>query len=106
MAVTKLQVTYDDEAGTVVEVVATPRAQVMTERILREAGGFGEATVVEASFRLAWESLRSRKQLPTSASGGDAGYEEWLDMIADVIELEPVEVGPTNGAQSPTSSSD
>lgn len=99
MAATKLKVTYENDD--VVEVVATPRAQVDTERFLRNQGGFGEATVVEASFRLAWESLKSRKALPQT-NGGDMGYEEWLGAILDVEELDPEKVDPTRGDQSPT----
>jgi hypothetical protein len=91
-----LKVIYPEET---VEVVATPRAQVMTERFLREQGGFAESTVIEASFRLAYESLRSRKMLP-QVNGGDAGYEEWLDMIDDVEELEETPpADPTPRAQ-------
>lgn len=109
MAASTLKVTYGD--GTVLEVVATPRAQVETERFLREQGGFADSTVVEASFRVAWESLRSRKRLPTSSSGGDMGYEEWLDMIDDVEEVEPKQgdanpTGPTPEGVSPTNSPD
>lgn len=100
---TKLKVTYRN--GDEIEVLATPRAQVETERFLRGQGGLGEATVVEASFRLAWESLRSRKLLPQSA-GGDMGYEEWLNEIVDADEIPPEKVDPTPGDPSPTSSPD
>lgn len=100
MAATKLKIEYNN--GDVVEVVATPRAQVDTERFLRAQGGFGEATVIEASFRLAWESLRSRKSLP-QANGGDMGYEEWLGEILEVEELDPEKVDPTREAPSSTS---
>lgn len=103
MAQTKLKITYQN--GDEVEVLATPRAQVETERFLRQQGGLGEATVVEASFRLGWESLRSRKLLP-QAAGGDMGYEEWLNEIVDAEEMEPEKVDPTPPAQSPTSSPD
>ncbi len=101
----KLKVTYED--GTEVEVSATPRAQVMTERFLRAQGGFAEATVVEASFRLAYESIASRKLLKKDEAGNDHGYDEWLNTITDVEELEEIPpADPTPGAQSPTSSSD
>lgn len=109
MAASTLKVTYED--GTVVEVVTVPRAQVETERFLREQGGFADSTVIEASFRVAFESLKLRKRLPLSSSGGEVGYEEWLDMLADVDEIEPKEgdanpTAPTREGVSPTNSPD
>jgi hypothetical protein len=93
----KLKVTYLDD--TEIEVIATPRAQVMTERFLK---GYTEVTMVEAGYRLAYESLASRKQLSNGI-----GYEEWLDTIADVEELEAEPTpDPTPEAASPTASSD
>ena len=91
----KLKVTYDD--GREVEVVATPRAQVETERYLK---GFAEANLIEAGYRLAYESLRSRKLL-----ADNLGYEEFLDTILDVEELEDQPADPTPEAPSLTSSS-
>jgi hypothetical protein len=93
---TKLKVTYLDDAE--VEVLATPRAQVMTERFLQ---GFKESSLVEAGYRLAFESLLSRKLIDSGL-----GYEEWLDTIADVEELEEEKPDPTPEAPSPTTSSD
>lgn len=87
MAATKLKVTYQD--GNEVEVVATPRAQVMTERFLQ---GFKETSMVEAGYRLAFESLATRKMLRDGL-----GYEEWLDTIEEVEEL-----GEDKKAQDPT----
>jgi hypothetical protein len=103
-----LKVTYNDD--TEVDVVATPRAQVETERFLRQQGGFADSTMIEASFRLAYESLRSRRMLP-QVNGGDAGYEEWLDLIANVAEIEEQAdaadpTRPTLAVVSPTPSSD
>ena len=90
----KMKVTYLD--GTEVEVVASPRAQVETERFLK---GFTESTLVEAGYRLAYESSKP--------GIGNVGYEEWLDKIADVEELtaEPP-ADPTAEVQSSTPSSD
>lgn len=106
---TTLKVTY--ESGDVF-VVASPRAQVNTERFLREQGGLADNTVVEASYRLAFESLSSRGQLPL-VNGGEVGYEEWLDMILDVVELSEEEAAklpdptpPLAAVPSPSSSSD
>jgi hypothetical protein len=93
----KLKVTYND--GTVIEVVASPKAQVMAERFLRQQGGFADATIVEASIRLAFEASKP--------GIGNVGYEEWLDNVADVDELPPEpEPDPTPEAPSPTPSSD
>lgn len=93
---TKLKVTYED--GHEVEVVATPRAQVMTERFLQ---GFKETSMVEAGYRLAFESLHSRKLIDSAL-----GYEEWLDTISDVEEIgeDKKAEDPTPEAPSPTSS--
>ena len=115
MAAQRMKVTYTD--GTVVEVKATPKAQVMTERFLRGQGGFANSTITEASFRLAYES-----SLPGI---GNVGYDEWLDKIEEVEALcakcggslgdDPDEhkceqvadlEGPTHEAPSPTPSSD
>lgn len=90
----KMKVVYAD--GTEVEVTATPRAQVMTERFLK---GYTESTLVEAGYRLAYESSKP--------GIGNVGYEEWLDKIADVVELEEEPpADPTPEDQSPTNSSD
>lgn len=93
----KMKVIYLD--GTEVEVVASPKAQVMAERYLRSQGGFENSTIVEASIRLAFEASKP--------GIGQVGYEEWLDKIADVEELAPEpEPDPTPEAPSATPSSD
>lgn len=92
----KMKITYID--GTEVEVAASPKAQVMAERFLRAQGGFAESTLVEASVRLAYEASKP--------GIGNVGYEEWLDKIADVVELEEESADPTPEGPSPTPSSD
>lgn len=93
----KLKIIYLD--GTETEVTASPKAQVYTERYLRQQGGFEASTLVEAGFRLAFESSKP--------GIGNVGYEEWLEKIADVEELEQdPPADPTPEAQSPTNSSD
>jgi hypothetical protein len=114
----RLRVTYSD--GTVTEVTATPKAQVMTERYLRQQGGFAASTVIEATMRLAYEASKP--------GIGNVGYEEWLEKAGDVQALctdcgEPMDddpdlhvcpssgegdddEGPTRPAPSPTPSFD
>lgn len=89
----KLKVTYLDSR--VVEIVASPRAQVMTEEHL---GGLGDERRVRAGYYLAWASLNK-------AGKEAADYETWLDQISDVEEVEN-EVVPTPPAQPDASSSD
>jgi hypothetical protein len=89
----KLKVVYTD--GREVEVVASPRAQVMTEKYL---GGYGESRQVEGGYYLAWASLHKAGKEP-------ADYETWLDTIADVGEVTS-EVTPTVPAQPDGTSSD
>lgn len=91
---TKLKVTYVD--GRNVEVVASPRAQVMTEQFI---GGFVEERRVQAGYYLAWASLNKAGKEP-------ADFESWLDQITDVEEAEEAEVTPTMLAQSSGTSSD
>lgn len=92
----RLKVTYLDGREEV--VVATPRAQVETERFLQ---GFKESTLIEAGYRLAYESLKVRKLIDPAL-----GYEEWLDTIADAEEQEDEPpADPTPEAPSPTPSS-
>jgi hypothetical protein len=74
---TKLRITYLD--GRIVEVVATPRAQIMTEEHL---GGIKEASRLHASYYLAWASLNK-------AGKESAAFDPWLDLIDDVSEVEP-----------------
>jgi hypothetical protein len=96
---TKLKITYED--GTEVEVIATPRAQVETERAL---SGLGESNQIQATYRLAFESVKARRLIDSGL-----GYEEWLDTILDVDEVKKEgDEGerPTPEAPSMTSSSD
>lgn len=94
MAAVKLKVVYND--GRTVEVLASPRAQVMTER---HFGGFADASKVDASYYLAWSSLNKAGQEP-------ADYESWLDLITDVDEIKVDEPRPTPAAQPAATSSD
>lgn len=89
----KLKVTYTDGREEV--VVASPRAQVMTEQYL---GGFVEERKVQGGYYLAWASLNKAGKEPTD-------YETWLDRISDVEEVE-AEVSPTQPAQPADVSSD
>lgn len=72
---TRLKVVYND--GRVVEVKTTPRAQIMTERHMK---GITAANKLQASFFLAWLSLKA-------AGEETAEYEPWLDLIDDIDEI-------------------
>lgn len=91
---TKLKVTYSD--GREVVVIASPKAQVMTERNL---AGITDANNLQASYYLAWASL---------FYGGkeSADFESWLDSISDIERVEEERPDPTRPAPLPTSSSD
>jgi len=90
---TKLKVTYVD--GREVEVIASPRAQVMTEQFI---GGFVDERRVQAGYYLAWASLNK--------SGKEAAdYETWLDQVADVEEVAADQPRPTQPTQSAGTSS-
>lgn len=91
---TKLKVVYND--GHEVQVIASPRAQVMTER---HYGGISDAQKVEASYYLAWASLHKAGKEP-------AEFDAWLDLIEDVEEAEAEEPRPTPEAQPSISLSD
>lgn len=91
---TKLKVTYADEH--VVEILASPRAQVMTER---QYGGISDANKVEASYYLAWASLNKAGKEPSD-------FDQWLDQVADIEEVAAPEPRPTPLAQPPVSLSD
>lgn len=99
---TKLKVTYAD--GRQMEILASPRAQVDSERHLRGLGGFSESTQIEASYYLAWASLHR--------SGREAAeFEPWLDLVTDVTEVSPTEeeeraTDPTPAVAASTGSSD
>jgi hypothetical protein len=96
MAAIKLKVTYVD--GREVTVLASPRAQVETERHFK---GIDDAQRVEASFYLAWASLHYAGKEP-------AAYEAWLDLVTGAEEVEAAEdeTDPTPPVQSTTGSSD
>lgn len=89
----KLKVTYND--GREVEVIASPRAQVMTEQYL---GGYVDERKVQGGYYLAWASLSKAGKEP-------AEYEAWLDQISDVEEVES-QVTPTQPVQPADTSSD
>lgn len=91
----KMKITYAD--GRVVEVTASPRAQVQTER--HYAGLTDETRQVEVSYYLAWASL-------SRAGMESAEYEPWLDLIEEVEEVKGSEPRPTPEIQPSTSSSD
>jgi hypothetical protein len=97
---TKLKITYAD--GREVKILASPKAQVMTER--RYEGLNDESRMVETSYYLAWQSL-------FWAGQESADFEAWLDLVADVEEIKPQKGAtdqprPTQQAQSTISSSD
>lgn len=89
----RLKVTYADGRGEV--VIASPRAQVETERHFT---GLSETRQVETAFYLAWASLKwARRE--------SAEFEEWLDQVTDVEEAEPEVVDPTPETQRSITSS-
>jgi hypothetical protein len=97
---TKLKVTYNDSR--VVLVLATPRAQVETERHFR-GQGLAQVNQVEAGYHLAWASLHY-------AGKEGADFEAWLNTISDVeeagLEVEDEQAtDPTPAALEPTGSS-
>lgn len=94
MAAKKIKVTYLD--GREVEVIASPRAQVMTEQYV---GGFTSERAILASYYLGWASL-------SKAGRESADFETWLDLINDVEEAEAEEPDPTPPAPSGDTSSD
>lgn len=98
MAITRLKVTFEDDRE--VEVSVTPRAQINAERFLQ---GIEEANAIQASYRLAYESLIHRRLIDSGL-----GYEEWIDSILDVEELgdDKAAENPTPEGPSPTPSSD
>ena len=92
MAIQRLKVTYND--GREIEVLASPRAKVMTE----ERVGDSERWIL-GHFYLAWASL-------FKAGKESLDFEPWLDQITDVDELEEKKPDPTQGAPSAATSSD
>lgn len=96
MAVIKMKVTYND--GREVEVIASPRAQVMTEE--RTAGA--DDRWLLRHYYLAWASLHKAGKEP-------ADFETFLDLIADAETVDPdkaEEPDPTQLAQPGATSSD
>lgn len=94
MAAVKMKVDYLDGRSEV--VLASPKAQVMTER---HFAGIKETQQVEGSFYLAWASLHYAGLEP-------ADFEVWLEKIhgAEVIGEEVVDPTPAT-PQLGTSSS-
>lgn len=92
---TKLKVTYAD--GHEITILASPRAQVMTER--QYGAVSDEARRVEMSCFLAWASLSKAGKEP-------ADFETWLDLVVDIAEAEAEEPRPTQPAPSGDTSSD
>ena len=89
----RLKVTYND--GREVSVLASPRAQVMTERAY---SGMSETKSIELSCYLAWAALHT-------AGKEAADFEAWLDAIADVAEDGGEPSDPTRTVPSPGISS-
>lgn len=94
MAVVKMKVTYND--GREVEVIASPRAQVMTEEYL---GGWSNERRIVGDYYLAWASLNK-------AGKETADFETFLDQIADTETIQQAEdPDPTQPAQPADTSS-
>jgi hypothetical protein len=89
----RLKVTYADGRDEV--VIASPRAQVETERHFT---GLSETRQVETAFYLAWASLKW-------AGREGADFEAWLDKVTDVEEATPEVVDPTRTTQPSITSS-
>ena len=93
MAAKKVKVIYLD--GREVEVLVSPRAQVMTEQYV---GGFKSERAILSTFYLGWAAL-------SKAGKESADFETWLDTINDVEDVTD-EPDPTQPAQSTGDSSD
>jgi len=97
----KLKVNYID--GREVIVLATPRAQVETERHFH-GQGMNDVNRVEAGYHLAWASLHYSGKEP-------ADFETWLNLVTEVDEAQ-LEIAdeqatdPTPATPEPTGSSD
>lgn len=98
MAIRKARIVYNDGREPV-EVIASPRAQVATERHFKQS--LGVSMNMEHVFYLAWAAAHYAGIEPRD-------FESWLDVIADV---EPVATegkqgaDPTPAAPSPDKSS-
>lgn len=75
----KLRVDYVD--GRSATVLATPRAQVETERHFR-GQGVADGNQIETGYHLAWASLHFTDQEPND-------FETWLNLVS---EVNPVEI--------------
>jgi hypothetical protein len=93
MAVIKMKVTYND--GREVVVIASPRAQVMTEERL---AGASDRWIL-GQYYLAWASLNK-------AGKESADFETFLDQVADAETVEAAEPDPTEPVQPGDTSSD
>ena len=96
-----MKITYTD--GRVIELLASARAQVETERHFKSTDN-AQAQRIESSFYLAWASLRQAGKEP-------ADFEDFLDVLADAEVVEPNEADekatdPTPATPELTGSSD
>lgn len=101
MALLKMKVTYADARE--VTVIVSPRAQVETERHFKGTDG-AQNNRIGSHYYLAWASLHA-------AGKEAAGYEGFLDLVADVEEIDPAKEDennsdPTRTEASRTGSSD
>lgn len=95
----RLRVTYTD--GRVEEVIASPRAQVMTEE---KFAGLNSENRLRASYYMAWAALHK-------AGREAADYEAFLDSIESADEVDDeavlaVDADPTPVAAPTTTSPD
>lgn len=94
----KMKITYVD--GREIEIFASPRAQVETERHFK---GLNDPQKLESSFYLAWASLHY--------GGREASeFEAWLDLVIEVDDIKAEEADeeqtdPTPATPSPIGSS-
>lgn len=98
---TKLKVTYAD--GREVEILASPRAQVETERRFKGTEG-ARSNEVESSYYLSWASLHFAGKEP-------ADFDVWLDKVTDAEVIAPTvedekNTDPTPAVAASTGSSD
>lgn len=101
MALLRMKVTYADNRE--VTIVISPRAQVETERHFKGTDGAANNRI-GSHYYLAWAALRA-------AGKESSEFESFLDMVADVEEIDPTEEDeknsdPTQTEASTTGSSD
>lgn len=84
MALLKYKVIYADRE---VEVIATPRAQVMAEE---RYGGINESNGLRSTYFIAWHSL-------FKAGKESDDFDTWLDKIVDVESVDEKPANPTSG---------